>query len=54
MEVSRGRKGKQDGKKSERETNHERLLTLRDKLRVAGREVGGAWDNWVTGIEEGM
>ena len=28
------------GKKSERETNHERLLTLGKKLRIAGKEVG--------------
>ena len=29
------REGKLNGKKSERETNHERLLTMRNKLRVA-------------------
>ena len=37
----RGREGKLNGKKSERETNHERLLTIGNKLRVARREVGG-------------
>ena len=36
------------------ETNHERLLTLRNKLRVAGGEVGvGGWGNWVMSIKEG-
>ena len=38
--------------KSERETNHKRLLSLRNKLRVAGGVVGG-WGNWVMGIKEG-
>ena len=35
-----GREGKWNGKKSERETNHERLLTLGNKLSVVEREVG--------------
>ena len=34
------REGKLNGKKSERETIHERLLTLGNKLRVAEGEVG--------------
>ena len=34
-EDHRGREGKLNGKKSERETNHERLWTLRKKLRVS-------------------
>ena len=37
----RGREGKLNVKSSEREKNHERLLTLGNKLRVAGGEVGG-------------
>ena len=37
---NRGREGKLNGKKSERETNHERLLTLGNKLRVAERDMG--------------
>ena len=41
MEDHRGREGKLNGKKSEKETNHERLLTPGNKLRVAEREVGG-------------
>ena len=41
-----GREGKQNGKKSERERNCERLLTIGNKLRVDGGKVGG---RWVTG-----
>ena len=45
-EDHRGREGKLNGKKSERETNHKRLLTPGNKLRVAeGRRMGG-WGNW--------
>ena len=40
-EAHRGREGKLNGKKSERETNHERLLTLGNKLRVAEGKVDG-------------
>ena len=35
--------------KLEREKNHERLLTLGNKQRVAEGEVGGEWENGVTG-----
>ena len=35
MEDHRGREGKLNGKKSERETNHERLWTLGNKLRAS-------------------
>ena len=38
-------KEKENKTKTERETNHERLLTLGNKLRVAGGEVGGGWGN---------
>ena len=38
IEDHSGRKGKWNGNKSERETNHERLLTLGNKLSVAGGE----------------
>ena len=38
-EDHRGREGKLNGKSSEREKNHERLLTIGNKLRVAGGEV---------------
>ena len=45
VEDHRGREGKLNGKKSERETNHERLWTPGNKLRVAeGRGVRG-WGN---------
>ena len=41
MEDSRRREGKLNGKKSERETNHERPLTPGNKLRTAeGSGVG--------------
>ena len=36
--------------KSERETNHKRLLTIGNKLRVVGEEVVRGWGNWVMGI----
>ena len=49
----RAREGKLNGRKSEWETNHERLLTLGKKLRVvAGVEVGGGRGNWMMGIKE--
>ena len=37
--------------KSEKETNHKRVLTIGNKLRVAG---GEGWGNWVMDIGEGM
>ena len=40
-EDHRVREGKLNGKSSEREKNHERLLTIGNKLRVAGGEAGG-------------
>ena len=53
MEDPKAREGKLNGKKSERETNHERLWTLGTKLRVSeGRGVGGV-GNHVMGIKEG-
>jgi len=39
-ENHRGRERKLNGKKPERETTHERLLTTGNKLRFAGGEVG--------------
>ena len=49
----RRRKGKVNWRRSEGETNHDRLWTLRNKLRVLeGRRVGG-WVNLVVGIKEG-
>ena len=53
-EDHRGREGKLNGKSSERDKNHERLLTIGKNLGLLeGRWVGG-WDNWVMGIKEGM
>ena len=43
---------KLNGKKSERETNHEKLLTMGKELRVARGEVEG-WDKYVMDIKEG-
>ena len=40
-EDHRGRQGKLNGKSSKREKNHERFLTIGNKLSVAGGEVGG-------------
>ena len=52
-EDHRGREGKLNEKSSEREKICERLLTIGNKLMVAGGVVGG-WGNWVMGIKEGM
>ena len=38
--------------KSERETNHKRLLIIGNKLRVTGGEVDRGWGNWVMNIKE--
>ena len=40
--------------KLERETNHNRLLTIGNKLRVAGGEGVGERGDWVIDIKEGM
>ena len=42
------------GKKSERKTNNEGLLTLGNKLRAAGGEGVGVWGNCMMGIKKGM
>ena len=39
--------------KLERETDHERLLTLGNAQRAVEGEVGGGWGDWVTGTEGG-
>ena len=43
MNIGEGRK---------KETSHKRLLTIENKLRVAGGDVGGGWPRWVMGIKE--
>ena len=53
MEDHRGREGKLNGKKSERETNHERLWTPGNKLRVTEGRGVSRWDNWVMSIKKG-
>ena len=52
-EDHRGKEGKLNGKKSERETHHERLWTLGNKLRVTEGRGVWEWGNWVMGIKEG-
>ena len=51
-EDQRGRDGKLNGKKSERETDHERLWTPENKQGYRREGVGG-WGNRVMGIKEG-
>ena len=41
------------GGKRKRETNHKRLLTIENKLRVDGGSVGGAWAKCMMDIKEG-
>ena len=53
-EDNRVRQRKLNGKSSERKNNHERLLTVGNKLRVAEQGVRGVWDNLVMGIKEHM
>ena len=53
MEDIKGKKGKLKGGELEEETNHERLWTLGNNLRVSeGRGLGG-WVSPVMGIKEG-
>ena len=40
-------------RKTERKTNHERLLTLGNKGLQKGRRVRG-WSDWVMGTKEGI
>ena len=49
--IIRKRRGT-EWEKLERETNHERLLTL-GKQRVVEGEVYGRWGNWLMSTEEG-
>ena len=49
----RERKEKQNKIKSERDVNCRRLLTIENKLRVAGGKGVGGWGNWMD-IKEGM
>jgi len=40
-------------KKGRGEANHNRLLTIENKLSVAGGRWAGGWARWVMGIKEG-
>lgn len=51
MKGNKGKRRKNEWEVSERETEHERLLTLGHELGVVEGEVGGGWGDWVTGIE---
>ena len=53
MEDHRGREEILNGKISERETKHERLWALRNKLRVTEERGVGGGGNRVMGIKEG-
>ena len=53
MEDIRRRKGKMKRGESEGEMNHERLWTLRNKLRPSEERGMGEWDRLVMGIKEG-
>ena len=46
--MGRGKK-----KEGEGETNHKRLFTTENKLRVDGGRWVGGWAKWVMGIKEG-
>ena len=53
MEGILRREGRRNGGKSEGEMNHERLWTLRNKLKVLEVRGVGSWVSLVVGIEEG-
>ena len=53
MKGNKGKGEKNEWEISERETEHERLLTLGNEQGVIEREVGGRWGDWVMGTEGG-
>ena len=53
MKENKGKGRKNEWEISERETEHERLLTLGNELKVVEGEVGGGRGDWVTGTEVG-
>ena len=53
MTGNKGERRKNEWEILERETEHERLLTLGNELGVVEGEVGGGWGDWVTGTEGG-
>ena len=53
MKGNKGERRKNEWEMSERETEHERLLTLGNELRVVEGEVGRGGGDWVAGTELG-
>lgn len=53
MKGNKRERRKNEWEISERETEHERLLTLGSELGVVEGEVGGGWGDWVMGTEGG-
>ena len=53
MKRNKGERRKNEWEISERETEHERFLTLGNDQGVVEGEVGGGWGYWVTGTEGG-
>ena len=51
MKGNKGERRKNEWEISERETEHERLLTLGNEQGVVEREVGRGWGDWVMGTE---
>ena len=53
MKGNKGEKRKNEWEISERETEHEGLLTLGNELGVVEGDVGGGVGDWVTGTKGG-
>ena len=53
MKGNKGERRKSEWEISERETEHERLLTLGNEQGVVEGEVVEGWGDWVMGTEEG-
>ena len=53
MKGNKGERRKNEWEMSERETEHEGLLTLGGELGVVEREEDGGGGEWVTGTEGG-
>ena len=46
------REGKQKENKNSKRSKQNGLITLQNRQRVTGRDVGGSWATWVRGIKE--
>ena len=53
MKGNKGERRKNEWEISERETEHERLLTLGNEQGMVEGELAGRWDDWEMGTEEG-